>query len=166
MSELVLFEQAENLRHATITMCPMKLVDDTIIAALMQDTALLLDHRLSGVRAEVEVHNRQRAADLTFGARSRSLRLCRRGSIGTRTRCACAARLWTQSGHLRFFAGPILWCSSVQGSFMIRREFIVLFFGVAVAWPNCARAHSKMFRVGLLTLESGENADERTVHAE
>ena len=70
MSELVLFEQAENLRHATITMCPMKLVDDTIIAALMQDTALLLDHRLSGVRAEGPMHDRQGAADITLGARS------------------------------------------------------------------------------------------------
>lgn len=33
MSELVLFEQDENLRHATITMRPMKLVGDAIVAA-------------------------------------------------------------------------------------------------------------------------------------
>ena len=49
---------------------------------------------------------------------------------------------------------------------MRRREFIDLLFGVAGAWPHCARAQFKMFRVGLLTLESSENADVRTVHAE
>jgi hypothetical protein len=36
-----------------------------------QDTASLLDHRLSGLRPEEQVHDRQRAADLTLGARSR-----------------------------------------------------------------------------------------------
>ena len=36
-----------------------------------QDTASLLDHCLSGLRTEEQVHNRQRAADLTMGARSR-----------------------------------------------------------------------------------------------
>jgi hypothetical protein len=35
-----------------------------------QDTASLLDQRLSGLRAEGQVHNGQRAADLTLGARS------------------------------------------------------------------------------------------------
>src|SRR3982075_2200078 len=33
-----------------------------------QDTASLLDHRLSGLRTEEQVHNRQRAPDLTLGA--------------------------------------------------------------------------------------------------
>src|SRR5260370_39720790 len=44
MSELVLFEQAENLRHATITMRPMKLVGDTIVAAFdgFQHSTVLL----------------------------------------------------------------------------------------------------------------------------
>ena len=37
-----------------------------------QDTASLLDHRLSGLRTEEQVHDRQRAPDLTLGARSRA----------------------------------------------------------------------------------------------
>jgi transposase len=36
-----------------------------------QDTASLLDHRLSGLRTQGQVHNRQRAPDLTLGTRSR-----------------------------------------------------------------------------------------------
>jgi hypothetical protein len=36
-----------------------------------QDTASLLDHCLSGLCTEEQVHNRQGAEDLTMGARSR-----------------------------------------------------------------------------------------------
>jgi hypothetical protein len=36
-----------------------------------QDTGPVLDHCLSGLRTEEQMHNRQRAADLTLGARSR-----------------------------------------------------------------------------------------------
>jgi hypothetical protein len=57
-----------------------------------QDTAALLDNRLPRLRIEVPVYDRQRAADLTVGARSHSSDRASNGSIGTRARCASAAR--------------------------------------------------------------------------
>jgi putative ABC transport system substrate-binding protein len=45
---------------------------------------------------------------------------------------------------------------------MKRREFIGLVVGAAGAWPLSAHAQSKTYRVGLLTLDSGEDASQFT----
>ena len=45
---------------------------------------------------------------------------------------------------------------------MKRREFIGLIVGTASAWPLSAHAQSKAYRVGLLTLDTGEDASQFT----
>jgi putative tryptophan/tyrosine transport system substrate-binding protein len=45
---------------------------------------------------------------------------------------------------------------------MKRREFIGLIVGTAGAWPLSAHAQSKTYRVGLLTLDRGEDASQYT----